>query len=228
QQHHLDLRGFSTGAAVLRRMVTPSPWTFQLPDATASLRAATPYLGFGWSAECLPSFPCRQESFTWQQDAVSSRLAHRAQRPHRRRIERVLRRAVPFSSAKDVDSGVDTADSARLIGQMGHNACVGALGAFVAALLQSVSEPVLNRIAAKRMTLGQAIREVRPGDILRFFRTVLATNLLKFPFFEAVNTVTSSWTPVPIFLRAVAAAFIYTSAMLPLSNYRYMASLQMK
>lgn len=45
----------------------------------------------------------------------------------------------------------------------------------VAALLQAFTEPVLNRVAVKRMTVGAAIREVRLIDILRFFRTVLAT-----------------------------------------------------
>ena len=45
----------------------------------------------------------------------------------------------------------------------------------MAALLQAFTEPVLNRVAVKRMTLGAAIREVRLIDILRFFRTVLAT-----------------------------------------------------
>ncbi|CAE7309854.1 unnamed protein product [Symbiodinium natans] len=49
---------------------------------------------------------------------------------------------------------------------------------------QAFSEPVLNRVAVKRLRVVDAIREVRLADILRFFRTVLATNLLKFPFFE--------------------------------------------
>lgn len=47
----------------------------------------------------------------------------------------------------------------------------------VAALLQAFTEPVLNRVAVKRMTLVAAVREVRLLDILRFFRTVLATTL---------------------------------------------------
>ena len=47
--------------------------------------------------------------------------------------------------------------------------------AVVAALLQAFTEPVLNRVAVKRMTVGAAIRAVRLIAILRFFRTVLAT-----------------------------------------------------
>ncbi|CAE7427321.1 unnamed protein product [Symbiodinium sp. KB8] len=78
--------------------------------------------------------------------------------------------------------------------RVGRQACVGAMGAVVAALLQAFSEPVLNRVAVKRLRVLDAIREVRLIDILRFFRTVLATNLLKFPFFEAVTALSSTWT----------------------------------
>ena len=37
---------------------------------------------------------------------------------------------------------------------------------------------------SKNKPLESLYHEVRLIDILRFFRTVLATNLLKFPFFE--------------------------------------------
>ena len=47
-------------------------------------------------------------------------------------------------------------------------AIVGAMGAVVAALLQAFTEPVLNRVAVKRMTLAEAVREVRLIDILRW------------------------------------------------------------
>lgn len=115
-----------------------------------------------------------------------------------------------------------------LLGHVGRQACVGALAAVVAALLQAFTEPVLNRVAVKRMTVGAAIREVRLIDILRFFRTVLATNLLKFPFFEAVNDFSTTWSFIPYPLQGIFAAVIYTSAVLPLANYRYIKSLQLK
>ena len=70
-----------------------------------------------------------------------------------------------------------TAVRRRAMGHVGRQACVGALAAVVAALLQAFSEPVLNRVAVKRMGIGEAVREVRLVDILRFFRTVLATQL---------------------------------------------------
>ncbi|CAK0855966.1 unnamed protein product, partial [Prorocentrum cordatum] len=53
----------------------------------------------------------------------------------------------------------------------------------VAAALAAVTEPVLNRVVGRRMTIRQALREVPLGFFLRFFRTTLATNLVKFPFF---------------------------------------------
>ncbi|CAK9024258.1 Protein DETOXIFICATION 46 [Durusdinium trenchii] len=115
-----------------------------------------------------------------------------------------------------------------LVAHVGRQACVGALAAVVAALLQAFTEPVLNRVAVKRMRLSDAIREVRLIDILRFFRTVLATNLLKFPFFEAVNDFSTSWSFIPYPLQGTLAAVIYTSAVLPLANYRYIKSLQLK
>lgn len=98
----------------------------------------------------------------------------------------------------------------------------------LAALLAACTEPVLNRVAARRMTLREAFRDVQWRDSLLFFRTVLATNICKFPFFEAVNHLTSSWTSLPEVARAVVAGMLYTTAMLPLANYRYMASLNIR
>ena len=115
-----------------------------------------------------------------------------------------------------------------LASHVGRQACVGALAAVVAALLQAFTEPVLNRVAVKRMRLKDAIKEVRFIDILLFFRTVLATNLLKFPFFEAVNDFSTSWSFIPKPLQGIVASVIYTSAVLPLANYRYIKSLQLK
>ncbi len=45
-------------------------------------------------------------------------------------------------------------------------------------------------------------------------------NLLKFPFFEAVNDFSTSLTFLPYPLQGIFAAVIYTSAVLPLANYR--------
>jgi len=116
----------------------------------------------------------------------------------------------------------------HLLQRVAQSALAGAFGAVVAAMLSCFTEPVLNRVAVKRISLVEALREVRFVDSLRFFRTALATNLLKFPFFEAVYAISASFTGVSPSVRGVAAAVLYTTAMLPLSNYRYMMSLQMK
>jgi len=118
--------------------------------------------------------------------------------------------------------------SSRLAHSMANSASVGAVGAIVAALLSAITEPALNRVIVKRMTIREAIREVKIRHILAYFRTVLATNLLKFPFFEAVNTLTASFTGLPMLLRGVLTGVIYTSAMLPLANYRYAKSLRLQ
>jgi hypothetical protein len=43
---------------------------------------------------------------------------------------------------------------------------------------------------------------------------------LKFPFFEAVNDFSTTWSFIPYPLQGIFAAVIYTSAVLPLANYR--------
>lgn len=135
---------------------------------------------------------------------------------------RVQRQAI-WKPSSSISNGAD-----GIVSDMCRNGLVGVIAALIAALLATFTEPVLNRIAAKRMTLREAMAEVRMVDMLRFFRTVLATNLLKFPFFEAVNTYMASLTSIPPSLQGVAAACVYTSAVLPLCNYRYLLSLQMK
>jgi len=142
--------------------------------------------------------------------------------PQRPRTCRVVRMVLPGEAL--VRSWI----SSHLAKSMANSASVGAVGAIVAALLSAITEPALNRVLVKRMTIQQAIREVELRHILAYFRTVLATNLLKFPFFEAVNTATSALVGVPMLLRGVLSGVIYTTAMLPLANYRYAKSLQMK
>jgi Na+-driven multidrug efflux pump len=115
-----------------------------------------------------------------------------------------------------------------LLRKTAASASAGAVGAVVAALLAAVTEPVLNRVVGRRMTIKQALKEVGPGFILRYFRTALATNLVKFPFFEAVNTLSASLVFLPGVLRGVIAAVVYTTFMLPVANYRYAVSLQVR
>jgi hypothetical protein len=63
----------------------------------------------------------------------------------------------------------------------------GAVGAFVAASLSAVTEPVVNRVLVNRMTLSEAIGSLDPAQVAKFFNTTIATNFIKFPFFEITN-----------------------------------------
>ena len=67
-----------------------------------------------------------------------------------------------------------------------------------------MGEPIVNRVLVKRMKLMEAINDVSLAMMIDFFKTTLATNFLKFPFFEAIN------------------------ATLPVTNYRYRKSMQLE
>ena len=54
----------------------------------------------------------------------------------------------------------------------------------VAATLSAFTEPVVNRILVKRVSVAQSIRELDLKKSRAFFKTTLSTNFLKFPFFE--------------------------------------------
>jgi len=101
----------------------------------------------------------------------------------------------------------------------------GAAGAVIGALLASVTDPVTNRLLVKRMTLGQAIAEVDSKQCLAYFRTTLPTNFIKFPLFEVLSEVTGK-LELPASLKGVVAGVIFTTATLPLTNYRYCKSVQ--
>ena len=101
----------------------------------------------------------------------------------------------------------------------------GAAGAIIGALLASVTDPVTNRVLVKRMTLTQALGEVDPKQCINYFKTTLPTNFIKFPLFEVLNEVTSK-LDIPPSLKGVVAGAIFTSATLPLTNYRYCKSVQ--
>lgn len=101
----------------------------------------------------------------------------------------------------------------------------GAAGAIIGALLASVSDPITNRLLVKRMTLRQAIAEVDGKQCIAYFKTTLPTNFIKFPLFEVLNEVTAR-LDLPSSLKGVIAGVVFTTATLPLTNYRYCKSVQ--
>eukprot|EP00746_Dinoflagellata_sp_MGD_P160477 gnl/MRDRNA2_/MRDRNA2_87253_c0_seq1.p1 gnl/MRDRNA2_/MRDRNA2_87253_c0~~gnl/MRDRNA2_/MRDRNA2_87253_c0_seq1.p1 ORF type:complete len:330 (+),score=91.18 gnl/MRDRNA2_/MRDRNA2_87253_c0_seq1:86-991(+) len=102
----------------------------------------------------------------------------------------------------------------------------GAVGAVVAAGLSSVTEPIVNRVLVKRVPLQEAIAEMNAEQILKFFQTVLPTNFIKFPFFEAINVIMSS-VSIPPSLRGTVTGAVFCTATLPITNYRFRKSMNL-
>ena len=115
--------------------------------------------------------------------------------------------------------------SGKFISSVVTAASQGAAGAIIGATLASVTDPITNRVLVKRMTLSQAISEVDVQQMIKYFQTTLPTNFIKFPLFEVLNEVTSKLN-VPASLKGVVAGTIFTTATLPLTNYRYCKSVQ--
>mmetsp|Transcript_59060 Transcript_59060/g.127780 ORF Transcript_59060/g.127780 Transcript_59060/m.127780 type:complete len:282 (+) Transcript_59060:56-901(+) len=102
----------------------------------------------------------------------------------------------------------------------------GAVGAFVGASLSAVTEPVVNKVLVERKSLKQAITEHNVAKIVSFFKTTMSTNFIKFPFFEVVNMIMNSFT-VPAALRGTVTGMVFTSATLPITNYRFKKSMNL-
>jgi len=102
----------------------------------------------------------------------------------------------------------------------------GAVGAFVGASLSAVTEPVVNEVLVKRKPVMIAISEHSLEKIMKFFSTTISTNFIKFPFFEVVNMIMNSFT-VPAAVRGTVTGFVFTSATLPITNYRFKKSMNL-
>merc|ERR1719222_205103 len=96
----------------------------------------------------------------------------------------------------------------------------------VSAALAALTEPVMNRVLVKRMTVKQALSEMSPSMAFAFFRTTISTNLLKFPLFEAVSMFLSLLPNMNNVVRGLIVGFIFTTATLPITNFRYRMSIQ--
>jgi len=111
----------------------------------------------------------------------------------------------------------------RVLNAMG----AGAVASVIQAALSAVGEPIVNRVLVKRMTVMDAINDVSPAMMLDFFKTTLGTNFLKFPFFEAINALCACF-PIPSAVRGLITGFVFTTATLPVTNYRYRKSMQLE
>merc|ERR1719492_320934 len=84
----------------------------------------------------------------------------------------------------------------------------------------------MNRVLVKRMSLKKAISEMTPALVGGFFMTTMSTNLIKFPLFEAVSMFLSLLPNMSNLVRGLVVGFIFTTATLPITNFRYRMSLQ--
>jgi hypothetical protein len=102
----------------------------------------------------------------------------------------------------------------------------GAVGAVVGATLSAVTEPVVNKVLVERKALTVAISEHTIEKIRKFFNTTIMTNFIKFPFFEIVNQIMNTLS-LPAAVRGTVTGIIFTSATLPITNYRFRKSMNL-
>jgi len=102
----------------------------------------------------------------------------------------------------------------------------GAVGAVVAANLSAVTEPVVNAMLVKRATLSEALKEVSAERIYKYLQTTLATNFIKFPFFEVTNLLVGG-IDLPPTLKGALTGTVFCTTTLPITNYRFRKSMDL-
>jgi hypothetical protein len=78
----------------------------------------------------------------------------------------------------------------------------------------------------KRKPVMVAVSEHSLEKIIKFFQTTVPTNFIKFPFFEVVNMIMNS-IDVPAAVRGTVTGLVFTSATLPITNYRFKKSMNL-
>jgi len=116
----------------------------------------------------------------------------------------------------------DGSIGAKVLGAMS----AGLVASVVSAMLGACTEPIMNRVLVKRMSIKDAVAQMTPAMILSFFTTTMSTNLLKFPLFEAVSMFLSLLPNMSNVVRGLVVGFIFTTATLPITNFRYRMSIQ--
>lgn len=110
----------------------------------------------------------------------------------------------------------------RVMGAAGQ----GAVGAVVAACLSAVTEPVVNNMLVNRVTFTEALSQLEPDRIKNYMKTTMATNFIKFPFFEATNVVMAG-VDLPPTARGAALGSVFCTTTLPITNYRFRKSMDL-
>jgi len=118
------------------------------------------------------------------------------------------------------------AEQKDFVGRVVGAASQGAVGAVVAASLSAVTEPIVNSILVKRVPLSEAVKELDPERVKRFLQTTLATNFIKFPFFEATNVIMQG-VDLPPTARGAVLGTVFCTTTLPITNYRFRKSMDL-
>jgi len=84
----------------------------------------------------------------------------------------------------------------------------------------------VNEVLVKRKPVLVAVSEHSIEKIVKFFRTTISTNLIKFPFFEVVNMIMNSFSG-PASVRGTVTGMVFTSLTLPITNYRFKQSMNL-
>ena len=98
------------------------------------------------------------------------------------------------------------------VGRVIGAASQGAVGAVVAASLSAVTEPLVNSMLVKRTPLLEALKELDPVKVQNFLKTTLATNFIKFPFFEATNIIMQG-VDLPPTARGAALGSVFAPSL---------------
>lgn len=110
------------------------------------------------------------------------------------------------------------------VGKVIGAASQGAVGAVVAASLSAVTEPIVNNILVNRVPVIQAFKELDANKVKSYLKTTMATNFIKFPFFEATNVIMSG-VAIPPAARGTVTGAIFCTTTLPITNYRFRKSM---
>jgi len=112
------------------------------------------------------------------------------------------------------------------VGKVLGAASQGAVGAVVAANLSAVTEPVVNAMLVKRVPLSEALKELSLERIQKYLQTTLATNFIKFPFFEVTNMLVGG-VDLPPTAKGALTGTVFCTTTLPITNYRFRKSMDL-
>mmetsp|Transcript_39837 Transcript_39837/g.71626 ORF Transcript_39837/g.71626 Transcript_39837/m.71626 type:complete len:290 (+) Transcript_39837:83-952(+) len=112
------------------------------------------------------------------------------------------------------------------VGKVVGAASQGAVGALVAANLSAVTEPVVNAMLVKRVPLSEALKELSIERIQKYLQTTLATNFIKFPFFEVTNMLVGG-IELPPTAKGALTGTVFCTTTLPITNYRFRKSMDL-